>query len=239
MALALRLAAMPEPLLTRLVRVELRLLQLFCEDDARATRTVGLDDLYLRGLVVNVPHPNLAIGLSKKLVDPSNLDLIVLETSNLEPLLDFLGGLGFPTLQAGPIDGLVWVPWLVALLLFGPPHVAAPPGVEVFVPLVLRWVISLVLEGLVPSPVLRFRFCSFCLGLDDWGPFSPLSFSGCLYYFPFVRGNCPAYLLLRFKVNGLFHLREGERQKSKIKKPKSLMKSKLVRRNSIRSNNVQ
>ena len=44
--------------------------------------------------------PNLVIVLPKKMVDPSNLDLVVLEESNLEPLLDLLGGLRFPTLWA-------------------------------------------------------------------------------------------------------------------------------------------
>ena len=109
--------------------------------------------MYLRGLIVDAPHPNLAIRLSKKLVNPSILDLVMLEAiSNLEPLLGFLWGLGFPTLQVGPIDALARVPWLVALLASRPPHFLVPPGIVVFVAL-MRWVF-LLLGGLVPSPVL-------------------------------------------------------------------------------------
>ena len=72
----------------------------------------------------------------------------MLEAGNLEPLLDFLGGLGFPILREGPIDGLARVPRLVSLLTLGPPHVSIPPGVAVGKRVELIAVGCLFLEGL-------------------------------------------------------------------------------------------
>ena len=85
--------------------------------------------MYLWWLVINAPNPDPVVGLSKKIVNSSNLDLVMLEQSDLEPLLDFFEGLGFPTLRAVPIDALAWVPLLVGPLAFRPTHVPVPPGV--------------------------------------------------------------------------------------------------------------
>ena len=140
------------------------------------------------------------VRLPKKIVDSANFHFVVLKSRNLESLLNFLGGFRFPTLRAGPIDALAWVPWLVGPLARRPSHVPVPPGVAVskrvgLVPIglvapgLVRWVL-LFLGGLTPGPVLWLRSCSLCNGLPPgWNPCRLFWSTGCLYCLLLVRGD--------------------------------------------------
>ena len=100
----------------------------FVRENDSLTWTRERDNVELRWDAFERLHdPDLLVGFPKVVIHGTALRLVVLEASDLEPLLDLLP----PILQARPLNPLAWVSGHLCSFALTPPHHPIPPGVVV------------------------------------------------------------------------------------------------------------